>query len=70
MKRLLQRNRNVLAVLEQRQAQEEQRRTTEIRAALAPPRANAGRLQPLNTGQRSGGAGGAGGGGGGGGGEE
>jgi hypothetical protein len=51
VKRLLQRNRNVVAVLEQRQAQEEQRRTAEIRSSLAPPRVNAGRLQPLNTGQ-------------------
>ena len=46
-KRLLQRNRNVLAVLEQRQAQEEQRRTAEIRAQLQPPRMSADKLRML-----------------------
>ena len=48
-KRLLQRNRNVMAVLEQRQAQEETKRIGEIRLSLAPPRTQA-RLQQLQSG--------------------
>ena len=48
-KRLLQRNRNVMAVLEQRQSQEEQKRVGEIRLSLAPPRTQA-RLQQLQSG--------------------
>lgn len=50
-KRLLQRNRNVMAVLEARQATEEQKRIAEIRSDLAPPRSAYQRLQPLDTGQ-------------------
>ena len=48
-KRLLQRNRNVMAVLEQRQSQEEQKRIGEIRLSLAPPRTQA-RLHQLQSG--------------------
>ncbi len=40
-----------MAVLEQRQATEEQKKIAEIRAALAPPRSSYQRLQPLDTGQ-------------------
>lgn len=40
-----------MAVLEQRQAAEEQRKVADIRAALAPPRSAYQRLQPLDTGQ-------------------
>ena len=50
-KRLLQRNRNVMAVLEARQTTEEQKRIAEIRSDLAPPRSAYQRLQPLDTGQ-------------------
>ena len=45
----LQRNRNVMAVLEQRQSQEETKRIGEIRLSLAPPRTQA-RLQQLQSG--------------------
>jgi hypothetical protein len=49
-KRLVQRNKNVMAVLEQRQLAEEAKKVAEIRAQLAPPRSAYQRLQPLDTG--------------------
>ena len=50
-KRLLQRNRNVMAVLDGRHANEERERTAEIKASLMPPRSGMARA-PLDTGKK------------------
>jgi hypothetical protein len=52
-KRLLQRNKNMMAVLEGRQASEEQRKVHEIRAQLAPPRHATSKPEPIDMGVAS-----------------
>jgi hypothetical protein len=49
-KRLLQRNKNVQAVLEGRHAAEEQRKVADIKLALQPPRTAYARLAAVDTG--------------------
>lgn len=51
-RRLLQRNKNIMGVLESRQLSEEQRKSAEIKVALAAPRAAPSKLEPIDTGRR------------------